>query len=94
MHNHCLTWQIQFHSVIADYERENPVFKEAVKIAITPMILSLSILNHVEMNSDQEVLGYEIGLILLNVGMYVGMPAITSINISACSSRLIRDNST
>jgi peptidyl-prolyl cis-trans isomerase B (cyclophilin B) len=27
--------------IIADYERENPLFKEAVKIAITPMISSL-----------------------------------------------------
>jgi hypothetical protein len=29
----------------------------------------LSILNHVEMSSDQEVLGYGIRLILLNVGI-------------------------
>ena len=60
---------------IADYERENPVFREAVKIAITPMISSLSILNHVDLDSEAEVLGYGISLILLNVGMYVGIPA-------------------
>ncbi len=59
---------------IADYERENPVFREAVKIAITPMISSLSILNHVDLETDAEVLGYGISLILLNVGMYVGVP--------------------
>ena len=59
---------------IADYERENPYFKETVKIAITPMISSLSILNHVEMETDAEVLGYGISLILLNIGMYVGIP--------------------
>jgi DNA-binding HxlR family transcriptional regulator len=29
-----------------------------------------------EMYSDQEVLGYGIGLIHLNVGMYVGIPVI------------------
>ena len=51
-----------FSPYIADYERENPTFKEAVKITITPMILSLSFLNYVEMNSDQEVLGYGISL--------------------------------
>jgi hypothetical protein len=28
------------------------------------------------MDSEQEVLGYGISLILLNVGMYVGIPAI------------------
>ena len=64
-----------FSPVIADYERENPVFKEIVKITITPMITSLSVLNHVEMDSDVEVLGYGISLILLNVGMYIGIPA-------------------
>jgi hypothetical protein len=63
-----------FSPGIADYERENPYFKEAVKLAITPMIASLSILNHVDMDTDADVLGYGISLILLNVGMYVGVP--------------------
>jgi len=63
-----------FSPIIADYERENSVFKEMVKIAITPMISSLSILNYVDMDSEIEVLGYGISLIVLNVGMYVGIP--------------------
>ncbi len=70
-----------FSPHIADYERENPVFREAVKLAITPMISSLSILNYVDMETDVEVLGYGISLILLNVGMYVGVPAIVVIGI-------------
>ena len=65
-----------FSPHIADYERENPLFKEAVKVAITPMISSLSILNHVDMSSDQEVLGYGISLILLNVAIYFAVPMI------------------
>jgi hypothetical protein len=64
-----------FSPTIADMERENPVFKEMVKLAITPMISSLSILNNVDMDSEEEVLGYGISLILLNIGMYVGIPA-------------------
>ena len=63
-----------FSPTIADRERENPVFKEAVKIAITPMISSLSILNYVDMDSEVEVLVYGISLILLNGLMYVGIP--------------------
>jgi len=63
-----------FSPYIADYERENPLFKEMVKIAITPMISSLSILNYVDMDSEVEVLGYGISLILLNVGMYFVAP--------------------
>ena len=70
-----------FSPVIADYERENPLFKEAVKIAITPMISSLSVLNYVDMNSESEVLGYGISLILLNLGMYLGVPAVVIVGI-------------
>ena len=70
-----------FSPIIADYERENPVFKEAVKIAITPMISSLLILNYVDMDSEVEVLGYGVSLILLNIGMYVGIPASVIIGI-------------
>jgi peptidyl-prolyl cis-trans isomerase B (cyclophilin B) len=52
-----------------------------VKVAITPMITSLSILNYVDMNSETEVLGYGISLILLNIGMYVGIPGIVIVGI-------------
>jgi len=65
-----------FSPYIADYERENPIFKEMVKIAITPMITSLSILNYVEMDSESKVLGYGISLIVLNTLMYVGVPVL------------------
>ena len=64
-----------FSPYIADYERENTVFKEMVKITITPMITSLSILNYVDMDSESSVLGYGISLIVLNGLMYVGIPA-------------------
>ena len=60
--------------IIADYERENPIFRELVKIAITPMITSLSILNYVNMDSESEVLGYGISLIIINLVMYFGFP--------------------
>jgi len=64
-----------FSPTVADFEREQPIFKEFMKIALTPMISSLSILNHVSMDSEQEVLGYGISLVLLNIGMYIGIPA-------------------
>ena len=76
-----------FSPIIADYERENPVFKEMVKIAITPMISSLSILNHVDMDSDAKVLGYGISLIMLNGLMYVGIP-VTGIFIVSRRAKL------
>ena len=70
-----------FSPKIADYERENLVFKEVIKITITPMIFSLSILNHVDMDSEAKVLGYGISLILLNIGMYVGVPVVVVFGI-------------
>jgi len=63
-----------FSPGIADLERENPIFKEAVKLAITPLVTSLSILNYVDFDSEETVLGYGISLILLNVGMYFVAP--------------------
>jgi len=70
------TLYYSFSPTIADLERDNPVFKEAVKLAITPLLTSLSLLNYVDMDSEQEVLGYGIGMILLNIGMYFVAPAI------------------
>jgi len=64
-----------FSPAIADYERENSAFKETVKIAITPMLTSLAILNHVDIDTEEEMLGYGIGVILLNIGMYFIAPA-------------------
>jgi len=63
-----------FSPIIADWERENTVFKEAVKLTITPLLTSLSILNYVDMDSEAEVLGYGTSLILLNIGMYFVAP--------------------
>jgi len=70
-----------FSPAIADLERENPIFKEAVKLTITPLLTSLSLLNYVELDSEESVLGYGISLILLNVGMYIGIPAVVIIGI-------------
>ena len=70
-----------FSPTVADYERENPYFKEGIKLAITPMISSLSILNNVDMDTEAEVLGVGVSLILLNVGMYIGVPVAIVIGI-------------
>ena len=63
-----------FSPAIADLEREHPVFREMVRIALTPMLASLSLLNHADIDSEGEVLGYGVSIVLLNLGMYVGSP--------------------
>ena len=70
-----------FSPAMADYERENPVFKEAVKLSLTPLLTSLAILNYVDIDTEQEMLGYGIGVILLNIGMYFVAPAAVIIAI-------------
>ena len=68
-----------FSPTIADMEREHPMFKEAVKFAITPMISSLSLMENA--NSESEVLSIGISVIMLNLGMYLGVPAIVIVGI-------------
>ncbi|MEK0368747.1 MAG: CFI-box-CTERM domain-containing protein [Nitrosopumilus sp.] len=61
-----------FSPIIADMQRENPVFQEVVKIGITPLLSSLSIMSYAE--SESQVIGYGIGVILMNIGMYFAAP--------------------
>ena len=65
-----------FSPMIADYERENPAFKEAVKLTLTPLLASLTLLQYVDIDSESEMLGYGIAVILLNIGMYFIAPAV------------------
>ena len=65
-----------FSPAIADYERENPAFKETVKLTLTPLLTSLTLLQYTDIESESEMLGYGIGIILLNIGMYFVAPAV------------------
>ncbi|MDC0329429.1 peptidase [Nitrosopumilus sp.] len=68
-----------FSPTIADMERENPYFKEAVKLAITPMLSTLAIMENAD--SESEVLGLGLSVIALNLGMYIGLPAFGIIKV-------------
>ena len=61
-----------FSPTIADMERESPMFKEAVKLGLTPLLSSLTIMENAE--SESEVLGLGLSVIALNLGMYIGIP--------------------
>ena len=71
-----------FSPTIADMERENPMFQEAVRAFITPMISSLSIMTLAEEGSEAEVLGLGISVIALNLGMYIAAPALIGFKIN------------
>ncbi len=68
-----------FSPTIADWERENSTFKEFVKITVTPLLISLGILDYIEINSELEMIGIGTALISLNVVMYFGIPTLIAI---------------
>ncbi|MBI5146360.1 MAG: hypothetical protein HZA84_03980 [Thaumarchaeota archaeon] len=70
-----------FSPTIADWERQSPLFKETTKTVLTPLLSSLTILNYVNVDSEQELLGYGSGIILLNIGMYFVLPALVVLQI-------------
>jgi len=77
-----------FSPAVADYERENPAFKEAVKITLTPLLASLTLLQYADIDSESEMLGYGIGIILLNIGMYFVAPAVL---LSVCIRKISKN---
>lgn len=72
-----------FSPIVADLERQSPLFNEIIRTTITPMLSTLSILNYVDVDSEQDLLGYGIGIILLNIGMYFVAPAVILIKIKS-----------
>ena len=68
-----------FSPAIADMERESPIFKEVVKLGLTPMLSSLSLMENA--NSESEVLGLGLSVIMLNLGIYLGVPAVVIVGI-------------
>jgi hypothetical protein len=68
-----------FSPAIADMERESPIFKEIVKLGLTPMISSLAIMENA--NSESEVLGLGLSVIALNLGMYIAAPALIGMKV-------------
>jgi len=70
-----------FSPTIADMERQSPAFKEFVKITITPLLTTLSLLNHVDINSEGEMIGWGIGILSLNAGFYFGIPFFVAIKL-------------
>ena len=70
-----------FSPTVADLERENPLFKETVKMLITPMMSSMSLMMYAEPGSESQVLGLGISIIVLNLGIYVAAPVAAGLTI-------------
>ena len=61
-----------FSPHVADYQRENPLFRDAVRIAITPLVISLEVMNIAD--SENEILIYGVVVMMANVMMYIVAP--------------------
>lgn len=70
-----------FSPTIADLERQSPAFKEFVKITITPLLTTLSLLNYLDINSEGEMIGWGIVILSLNAGFYFGIPLFVVIKL-------------
>ena len=75
-----------FSPHVADYMRENPSLMGAVRVLLTPMLLSLEIMSHAEAGSEVQVLAYGSLLILLNIGIYAAVPAVVLARLQSCLS--------
>ena len=60
-------------------ERENPMFKEIVKLGLTPMLSTLGIMQNAE--TESEVLGLGLSVIALNLGIYIAAPALIGMKV-------------
>ncbi|MCY4490205.1 MAG: peptidylprolyl isomerase [Thaumarchaeota archaeon] len=61
-----------FSPHVADYQRENPLFRDAVRIAITPLVISLEVMNIAD--SENEILIYGVLVMMANAIMYIAVP--------------------
>ena len=81
-----------FSPTIADMERENPILQEGIRLFITPLMSTLSILNLAEEGSEESVLGFGILVIGLNLAIYVVTPIAVGIKIQNVVKTKIRNN--
>lgn len=67
-----------FSPTISDWERQNPVFKEVIKLTITPLLATLSLLNYADLETEYQLMAYGIGIIFLNLVIYFVSPVLAA----------------
>ena len=75
-----------FSPAVADLERESPVFRDMVRIAITPALYALSIMTLADSDSEVSVLALGIASICAIAGIYVAAPSLAAY----CITRRVR----
>ena len=65
-----------FSPAVADLERENVVFRDAVRVAITPALYTLNVMALADQNSDASVTAFGLLAIAAMAGTYVAGPVL------------------
>ena len=65
-----------FSPAVADLERENAVFRDAVRVAITPALYTLNIMALADQNSDASVIAFGLLAIAAMASTYVAGPVL------------------
>ncbi|MDI1494888.1 MAG: putative exported protein [Cenarchaeum symbiont of Oopsacas minuta] len=76
-----------FSPSIADFERENELFRETMRAYITPMIVILSIMDNAD--SETQIIAYGTSAILLNVIIYMALPIVVAILMHKKISKIV-----
>ena len=75
-----------FSPILADAERNNPTLQSVIRFTLTPLFSSLLILDKLNIDSEAEMLAFGIGIIALNLGLYIIGPVILAYKIRYIAS--------
>lgn len=70
-----------FSPTVADWERQNPMFRDAVKILITPSLVSFAMFDHSTMDTNGDLVWYVVLMAALNIGGYLAVPLVATVFI-------------
>lgn len=72
-----------FSPAVADLQREHQTLRDMTRIALTPMLASLMLLDGISIETEYDMLAYGISIIALNVAVYVALPAAVTVIVYA-----------
>ena len=69
-----------FSPAVSDLQREHPILRDVAKFALGPMLASLSLLEHANIETESDMLLYGFAMIAMNICMYVG-PLVAAVTV-------------
>ena len=76
-----------FSPAIADMQRQNDTFNDVVRVLITPLLATLSVMELADVDSEFEVVLMGGSVLMLNLSMYAGIPVLAGFVIHKCKSK-------